>query len=236
MPKNAFAVPSMRLLGSYGIEGNIMRWSGLLIPMCREAQINTPRRLGMFLANAIHETGGFKNLVENLNYGAVALRNKFGAHRGITAYSASILGRAPGAPPLSDERQQAVANTIYGGVWARNNLGNTQPNDGWYFRGRGLFQLTGRANHTRFARMIGRQVDHDYMSWIATPEGACQSAVHFWAASGCEKAADSGDLGAVRRIINGGDFGLADAARIYDTLKYLIDLDMEQPDTVTLLR
>jgi predicted chitinase len=42
----------------------------------------------------------------------------------------------------------AIANIIYGGEWGRKNLGNTQPGDGWRFRGGGLPQITGRANYT----------------------------------------------------------------------------------------
>lgn len=44
---------------------------------------------------------------------------------------------------------------VYGGDWGATNLGNTQPGDGYKFRGRGLFQLTGRSNYARYGRLVG---------------------------------------------------------------------------------
>lgn len=49
----------------------------------------------------------------------------------------------------------AFFNRVYGGMWGLNNLGNTQPNDGWNFRGRGFNQNTGRSNYQRISKSIG---------------------------------------------------------------------------------
>lgn len=48
---------------------------------------------------------------------------------------------------------RAFFNQIYGGSWGSDNLGNTQPGDGFLFRGRGPNQLTGRSNYVRYARL-----------------------------------------------------------------------------------
>jgi putative chitinase len=94
-------------------------------------------------------------------------------------------------------------------------MGNTQPGDGWRFRGRGLMQLTGRANYERFARLTGATLDDAFLASLTTPLGAAESAAHFWAAAGCNDAADAGDIARVRRIVNGGTVGLADVQDRY---------------------
>jgi predicted chitinase len=107
------------------------------------------------LATAFHETGA-KMLPnrENLNYSVAGLLNKFGRHR-ISRADAERLGRKPGEPALSQARQRAIANILYGGTWGRDNLGNTEPDDGWTYRGRGMDHCTGRANYRRTGAAIG---------------------------------------------------------------------------------
>jgi putative chitinase len=55
----------------------------------------------------------------------------------------------------ADDR--AFFDLVYGGAWGAENLGNTEPDDGYNFRGRGLIQLTGRSNYTRYAGKIGQE-------------------------------------------------------------------------------
>jgi putative chitinase len=107
------------------------------------------------LATSWHETGD-KMLpnVESLNYSVSGLLNTFGRHR-ISRADAERLGRKPGEPALSQSRQRQIANILYGGTWGRDNLGNTEPDDGWNYRGRGLSHVTGRANYGRSGRALG---------------------------------------------------------------------------------
>jgi predicted chitinase len=49
----------------------------------------------------------------------------------------------------------AFFELVYGGAWGATHLGNTQPGDGYKYRGRGIFQLTGRGNYTHFGAVIG---------------------------------------------------------------------------------
>src|SRR5690606_35461176 len=74
--------------------------------------VNTPQRIGQFLANVSHETGGFTQLSESLNYSVDGLLKTFGRHR-ISDADARRLGRAPGRP--ADQR--GIANKIYDGDW-----------------------------------------------------------------------------------------------------------------------
>lgn len=196
-------------------------WSPIIARACREEEINTPLRVAHFLGTICHETAGLRHTVENLNYSVDGLLSVFGRHR-ISAADARRLGRKPGEGPLSEARQAAIANLIYGGAWGRLNLGNTQPADGWYFRGKGLIQLTGRANHTRFAKAIGTDVVK-LQTMLETREGAAMSAAAFWQKTGCNAPADIGSCMGVRTLVNGGTIGLGEVEELTDqALKALL--------------
>ncbi|MDP3255771.1 MAG: glycoside hydrolase family 19 protein [Bosea sp. (in: a-proteobacteria)] len=95
----------------------------------------------------------------------------------------------------------------------RRDLGNTQAGDGARYRGRGIFQLTGRANYRRYGVLIGLDLE-------AAPERAKEPAVSlaiafaYWRDRGCNAAADADDIVAVTRLINGGRNGLAQRAQL----------------------
>ncbi len=90
----------------------------------------------------------------------------------------------------------------------RRDLGNTQAGDGARYHGRGLFQLTGRANYRRYGALIGLDLE-------GSPERAKEPAISlaiafaYWRDRGCNAAADADDLVAVTKLINGGRNGLA---------------------------
>lgn len=91
----------------------------------------------------------------------------------------------------------------------RPDLGNTQAGDGPRFKGRGLLQLTGRANYARMSRMLG-------IDLIANPRAAMDPVLSlriaciYWRDRRCNDAADADDIEAVTRKVNGGLNGLAD--------------------------
>lgn len=100
----------------------------------------------------------------------------------------------------------------------RKDLGNTQPGDGVRYKGRGLIQITGRANYAKCGAALG----HDLISQpvlLESPELACRSAAWFWSANGLNELADKGDQVKVTRRINGGINGLADRLALYETAK-----------------
>jgi len=91
--------------------------------------------LAAILAEAAHETGEkMQPVSENLNYSAKRLTEVW-PRRFPTLASAK---------PYANNPQQ-LANKVYGG-----RLGNVEPNDGWLYRGRGLAQITGKANYAKF--------------------------------------------------------------------------------------
>ena len=94
------------------------------------------RHLAYILATAYHETGGkMQPLQENLNYSMNRLVQVW-PKRFPTLASAKPYANNP----------EALANKVYGG-----RMGNVKPGDGWQYRGRGLVQITGRANYAKFA-------------------------------------------------------------------------------------
>ena len=189
-------------------------WAPILSAAARRHGLAGPC-VTAWLANVLHETGGLSRLVESLNYSVDGLLSTFGRHR-ISEADARRLGRQPGAAALSQERQAAIANLVYGGEWGRLNLGNVLPGDGWRFRGRGCLQTTGRRNHARFALTLGVPLDDALLARMETREGAADSAAAWWAASGCRVPAAAGDIGAVRRLVNGGALGLAEVRALWE--------------------
>ena len=92
----------------------------------------------------------------------------------------------------------------------RLDLGNTQPGDGKRFKGRGLIQLTGRANYTRYSEATG----FDYLSQpqllAKDPSAAADVAGWFWNEHGLNARADADDVTTISKTINGGYNGLDD--------------------------
>lgn len=160
------------------------------------AGITSPMRAVHFLAQAATETGGLTKLTESLNYSVAGLRATFGKHR-ISDADVKRLGRAPGRPA----KQEEIANIIYGGAWGRKNLGNTEPGDGWRYRGSGILQTTGRANFRR----AGREDDPEA---LRTPGPALTSALKFWTDHSLNALADRDEMTKIRKVINGGTNGL----------------------------
>lgn len=91
----------------------------------------------------------------------------------------------------------------------RKDLGNTQPGDGYRYRGRGLIQITGRANYTECGTALGADLVNEPEK-LGEPELACRSAAWFWDERGLNELADAGDFQTITKRINGGLNGYAD--------------------------
>jgi len=91
----------------------------------------------------------------------------------------------------------------------RADLGNTQPGDGMRFKGRGLIQITGRANYRACGAALGLPLE-DQPALLEQVGPACESAAWFWQSRGLNALADAGDFRLITRRINGGINGYAD--------------------------
>lgn len=192
-------------------------WVQPLKDACARFGIDKPREVCSFLANIGVESGGLTRMTESLNYSVDGLIKTFGRHR-ISEADARRLGRKPGEAGLSLERQAEIANIIYGGSWGKQNLGNTEPGDGWKFRGYGPKQITGRGNCSKLAQALGMTVD-DIPAYLRTPEGGCAGAGWFWQSHGLDALAATPGLEDDRRRINGGVNGLADVEKRFAWLE-----------------
>ena len=183
---------------------HVEHWYEALAAILPEYEINTPPRVAMFLAQCAHESGGFRALKENLNYRWQSLRKIFPKYFPDDA----IAQRYASLP----NKQEAIANRVYAN---RMGNGDEASGDGWRFCGRGLIQLTGKQNYTFFAGSIETPLE-EMPEYLATFEGAVQSACWFWEVNNLNKWSDTGDVLTVTKKINGGTIGLEDRIKHYN--------------------
>jgi len=143
-------------------------------------EINTPLRICHFLAQVLHESGGF-------------------------VYNRELWG------PTKAQR----------GYEGRKDLGNTEPGDGFRYRGRGYIQLTGRENY----RIAGRDLQQNF---IDNPDLVAESpwnmivAGWFWNLRNLIEYSDKDSIRDVTVRVNGGLNGLKDRQKWLDKCKSII--------------
>ena len=86
--------------------------------------------------------------------------------------------------------------------------------DGSKYRGRGLIQITGRANYMTCGEALGLDLIKQ-PELLEKPQHACMSAAWFWATKGLSTLADAGQFDKITRRINGGQNGAADRQTLY---------------------
>lgn len=176
---------------------NIERFVDPLNQILEKYGITTPIRLCMFLANTADESG-------QLNY----THELWGPTYFQKMYERDFSRAWP--PTMKDGRNNSA--------WS---LGNSEPGDGFRFRGHGLIQTTGRANHEKLKQVFG-------IDFVANPEllegpvWACESAGYYWMSAGCNAMADKGDFDGACDLVNRGKKTLAigDSVNYRDRLAY----------------
>lgn len=91
----------------------------------------------------------------------------------------------------------------------RRDLGNIEEGDGKRYKGRGLIQLTGRANYRRIGGVLNLPLE-DNPELAAEPATSLKIACEYWKMRKINVAADRNDLIRVTRLVNGGLNGLED--------------------------
>ena len=172
--------------------------------------IKSALRLAHFLAQAGHESGGFRVTNENLNYSAKGLQGifkKYFPSEGIALEYA--------------KKPQKIANRVYSG---RMGNGNEATGDGYKFRGRGYIQLTGRDNYTAFGKSIDVAIEEN--PDIVSTTHALTSAAWFWSKNKLNEIADTGATDEVvtkiTKRVNGGTIGLADRIKHFKEFHTLL--------------
>lgn len=131
------------------------------------------------------------------------------------AHFLAQVGHESGSLRYSEE---IASGSAYEG---RKDLGNTQAGDGVKFKGRGLIQITGRANYTSY----GNYVQQDFLTnstTLAQSPWAADSAGWFWNSRKLNDLADQDNITAITKKINGGTNGLQDRTTRYQTCKNVI--------------
>jgi putative chitinase len=182
--------PSVEQLVAAGISPTAARrFQPVMAEPLARFGIQSPRRLAAFLAQCHVESAGFTALEENLMYLSAARLRRIWPSRFADEGAASPFVRNP----------RRLANRVYAN---RNGNGPEASGDGWRYRGRGLKQLTGRANYLDAAAATGRPYAEN-PALVQEPADAMLTAAWFWQAKGCNDLADVWAIDSITRRVNG---------------------------------
>ena len=184
-----------------------------IIQNVQKAGIQTDNQLAMFIAQCAHESADFQKFQENLNYSSDGLRKTFPKYfPGTTSEKYGYIKNKAGVI-VQKADQAGIANIVYA-----NRMGNgpAASGDGWKYRGRGVVQLTGKDNYTRFQKWLN---DPEILS---NPDKILSSAklivltgVFFWDVN---KLQGISDFVLLTKRVNGGTIGLEDRTKEYKEL------------------
>ena len=173
-------------------------------------------QLAAFLAQVALESAEFNRLEENLNYSAERLCQVWPKRFPNIAI----------AQPYARNPQQ-LAQLVYG---KRASLGNETAEDGWRYRGRGLIQITGKANYAACAKGIDDPLLLTCPERLQTKTVAALSAVWYWfqnprisiLAHDAPDDDDEADFVSITRLVNGATTGLADRQVYWERAKKVL--------------
>lgn len=144
-------------------------------------------RLHHFLAQGAAETGGFTIYKESGLYSAKGLLKTFPKY-----FKSRSMAKAYA------KRPKAIFNKTYGG-----RLGNNSVGDGYKYRGRGIFQITGKDAYSEYGKQVGLDLVAN-PDLASIPSNSIKLAIAYWSKLNLNEWADKDDILAVSRGINGG--------------------------------
>lgn len=164
--------------------------------------IDSPVRKAAFIAQATHESQGFARLEENCRWTDPARIMQFFPSSVHDIATAQTLVKQP----------ERLANFVYA-----NKIGNGDyaSGEGWKYRGRGLFQLTGRSNYSAAGMALGRPYK-DQPELVSQPLDACMTAAWYWSERHLNDLADASLIDAITRKINPAMAGADDRHQRFD--------------------
>ena len=184
---------------------DVAKWYDVLCAAMETHFISSPLRQAAFLAQAAHESDELTRVEENLMYtSAEHLRATF----------PNDFDRLDPDDAWGYIRQpQRIANRVYAN---QNGNGPEGSGDGWTYRGRGIFQLTGKNNYRAYGLYRSSADILGHPERVAEPEYAADSAGWFWSGHGLNAKADERDLKGITKAINGGYVGWVQRKAYYD--------------------
>lgn len=195
------------------------KWIEAILEVCEHYEINTDKRIASFIAQTAHESGGYKTLIENLNYSADTMAavwpNRFAEKGPDGKYIKENGKNKPNKFALALHRKpESIANVVYS-----NRMGNgtIESGEGWLYRGRGLKQLTGKDNMTRCGKALRIDLVNN-PDLLLEPRFAALSAGWFYSTNNLSSFADAGDIEGMTKKINGALIGIADRKARYEAV------------------
>lgn len=161
-------------------------WYDPLVWAFSEFEILAPIEQAAFLAQAIHESVAFTHLEENLNYSAKRITQVWPVR--FTLSQAALYANKP----------EALANKVYA-----NRMGNRDEisGDGYLYRGRGIFMLTGSNNYNTYSHLVGRPL-HLHPELLLDPATSTRVACAYWKFNKLSQYALTEDLDSICDIVN----------------------------------
>lgn len=164
----------------------------LLNELCPKYGITAGLPFQMFLSNVLQESGEFTHKEENMNYSASRLMivwpSRFPTLASTQGFSKNPL---------------ALSNKVYGG-----RMGNTEPNDGYIFRGSAFIGITGREMYAKYAKYIGVDILEVSTRMRSDDRYALDASCWFFSIhKDLVSLSKKGDFKAVCKAINGGLIG-----------------------------
>jgi putative chitinase len=173
--------------------------------------INTPLRISAYLAQGAYESAELRELVENMYYTTSERLQKVWPTRFLTVASTQPYLKNP----------EKLGNFVYAN---RLGNGNVESGNGYFYRGRGWFNGTGK----NFYQTMSNLTHHDFINNpddMANPKYAVLSACEEWNSSNLNLYADAGNFRRITKIINGALTGLDGRVIYYNKAKHAFGID-----------